>query len=89
MSSQARVAASGLVIPVGVAAGVGEGVAVSCAGKELEKVARATTRMTKRRVIPDSYAIGLAWEVCSARGIKEIRRDFFIDHGCDFAFLGL
>ena len=60
VSSQARVAVSGSVIPAGVAAGIGEGIAVSRAGKELEKVARATTRTTKRRVIPDSYVIGLA-----------------------------
>src|SRR5207248_6494876 len=60
VSSQARVAVSGSVIRAGVATGIGEGVAVSCAGKELEKVARATTRTTKRRVIPDSYVIGLA-----------------------------
>src|SRR5947207_10381285 len=59
VSSQARVAVSGSVIPVGVAAGIGDGV-VSCAGKELENVARATTRTTKRRVIPDSYVIRLA-----------------------------
>src|SRR5438067_9330215 len=58
VSSQARVAVSGSVIPAGVATGIGE--AVSCGGKELEKVARATTRTTKRRVIPDSYGIGLA-----------------------------
>src|SRR5438067_8922652 len=57
VSSQARVAASGSVIPAGVATGVGEAVVlavaaeVCCAGKGMEETTRTTLKKARRRII--------------------------------------
>src|SRR5207249_10270741 len=57
VSSQARVAASGSVIPAGVPTGVGEAVVlavaaeVCCAGKGMEETTRTTLKKARRRII--------------------------------------
>src|SRR5438093_838651 len=56
VSSQARVAASGSVIPAGVATGIGEAIAfavgeVCCAGKAMEETTRTTLKKARRRII--------------------------------------
>src|SRR5205823_12489966 len=57
VSSQARVAASGSVIPAGVPTGVGEAVVLAvaaedcCAGKGMEETTRTTLKKARRRVI--------------------------------------
>jgi hypothetical protein len=57
VSSQARVAPSGSVIPAGVATGAGAAIAftvvgeVCCAGKVTEETTRATLKKARRRII--------------------------------------
>jgi hypothetical protein len=51
VSSQARVAAAGSVMPMGIATGTGEGLGVSCAVRLFEEQASATMKTAKRTII--------------------------------------
>src|SRR2546430_14329904 len=68
VSSQARVAAAGSVIPAGFATGAGAATAfavvgeVCCAGKAIEETTRATLKQARRRIIREL--------------LKEYRRDW-------------
>src|SRR5437867_2865273 len=77
VSSQARVAASGLVIPVGVATGTGEAVTVSCAGKPVEKLTSATRKITRRRGIPrflrDCTGVGSLFQIDAFLSVRHRR----------------